>query len=151
MVESHNQDIMEKYVEALQYYVQQATLNRIKLTLERELQEMNFDIDVMISTTVRKPRPIFLHFEGLDEIPMVVFEWLSEFSKIYDLKYINSRGNLFAIFLRKDYDHINEIQKNNQSLYSLYRKEKQTILEREKLSNEDLYTYNIKAKLKTDS
>ena len=140
----------EKIVNNIQQLVNQATLNRIKATMERQLEDMNFDIDIMISTVITHPRPIFLHFEDLEEIPMVVFEWLSRFSREYGLKYVNSKGNLFTFFLKKDYDDINKIQTANTSLYSIYRKEKSTILQREKMSEENLYTYNIKKSVKSE-
>ncbi len=128
----------------LQKLVNQATLNRIKVTMERQLAHMNYDIDIMISTVITHPRPIFLHFEDLEEIPMAVFDWLSRFSKEYGLKYVNSKGNLFSLFLKRDYDDINKIQTPNTSLYSIYKKEKATILQREKMNEENLYSYTMK-------
>ncbi|MBY9000442.1 MAG: hypothetical protein KGD64_05975 [Candidatus Heimdallarchaeota archaeon] len=138
----------EIIVKNLQKLVNQASLNRIKVTIERQLAEMNYEIDIMISTVITYPRPIFLHFEDLEEIPMVVFDWLSKFSKEYGLKYMNSKGNLFSLFLKKDYDNINEIQTANTSLYSIYKKEKASILQREKLSEENLFSYTLKKRSK---
>lgn len=134
----------EQIVVNLQKLVNQATLNRLKVTIERQLEEMNYEIDIMISTMIPHPRPIFLHFEDMEEIPMDVFEWLGNFSKKNGLKYVNSKGKLFSLFLKKNYDDINEIQTVNTSLYSIYRKEKASILQREKMSEENLYTYNVK-------
>ncbi len=134
----------EKIVNNLQKLVNQATLSRLKATIERQLDEMNYEIDIMVSTMITHPRPIFLHFEDMEEIPMDVFEWLGDFSKKNGLKYVNSKGNLFSLFLKKDYDDINEIQTTNTSLYSIYRKEKASILQREKMSEENLYTYTVK-------
>ncbi|MHA1550977.1 MAG: hypothetical protein ACTSUP_01025 [Candidatus Heimdallarchaeaceae archaeon] len=134
----------EKIVNNLQKLVNQATLNRLKVAIERQLEEMNYEIDIMISTRIPHPRPIFLHFEDLEEVPMDVFEWLGDFSKKNGLKYVNSKGNLFSLFLKKDYDDINQIQTANTSLYSIYRKEKATIMQKEKMSEENLYTYTTK-------
>ena len=138
----------EKIVANLQQLVNQASLNRIKATMERQLADMNYDIDIMISIVITHPRPIFLHFEDLEEIPMAVFDWLSRFSKEYGLKYVNSRGNLFSLFLKKDYYDINMIQTANTSLYSIYKKEKASILQREKMSEENLYSYTTKKESK---
>ena len=134
----------EQIVVNLQKLVNQASLSRLKARIERQLEKMNYEIDKLISTMIPHPRPIFLHFEDMEEIPMDVFEWLGDFSKKNGLKYVNSKGNLFSIFLKKDYDDINEIQTANTSLYSIYRKEKATILQREKMSEENLYTYTTK-------
>lgn len=134
----------EQIVNNLQKLVNQATLNRLKVKIERHLDKLNYEIDIRISTMISHPKPIFLHFEDMEEIPMDVFEWLGDFSKKNGLKYVNSKGNLFTLFLKKDYDDINEIQTANTSLYSIYRKEKATILQREKMSEENLYTYTTK-------
>ncbi|MHA1347111.1 MAG: hypothetical protein ACTSVO_01410 [Candidatus Heimdallarchaeaceae archaeon] len=115
---------IEKIVNNLQKLVNQATLNRLKTSIERQLEEKNYEIDILVSTMITHPRPIFLHFEDLEEIPMDVFEWLGDFSKKNGLKYVNSKGNLFSLFLKKDYDNINEIQTTNTSLYSIYKKKK---------------------------
>ena len=138
----------KEIVDNLQKLVNQATLNRLKATIERYLSTLNYEVDVMISTIITHPRPIFLHFEDLEEIPMDIFEWLGNFSRVHKLKYVNSKGNLFSIFLEKDYDDINEIQTANTSLYSIYKKEKSTILQREKMSEETLYSYKIKKKIR---
>ena len=51
---------------------------------------------------------------------------------------------LFSLLLKKDYDDINQIQIANKSLYSIYRKEKATIMQKERMSEENLYTYTTK-------
>ncbi|GAH68288.1 unnamed protein product, partial [marine sediment metagenome] len=42
----------EQIVVNLQKLVNQATLNRLKVTIERQLEEMNYEIDTMISTMI---------------------------------------------------------------------------------------------------
>lgn len=138
----------EHIVKNLQKLVNQATLTRLKAKIERQLGEMNYEIDMIVSTMITHPRPMFLHFEDLEEIPMDIFEWLGEFSKENGLKYVNSKGNLFSFFLKREYDYINDIQTPNTSLYSMYKKEKATILQREKIREENLYSYTVKKESK---
>jgi hypothetical protein len=91
----------EHIVKNLQKLVNQATLSRLKVKIERQLEDMNYEIDIMLSTMIAHPRPIFLHFEDLEEIPMDVFEWLGDFSKKNGLNYVNIKGNLFYLLIKK--------------------------------------------------
>ena len=134
----------EDLVENLQKLVSQATINRVKEVLEQTVKDWDVEVDIMIPTRVSHPKPIFLYLKNLEEIPMDVFEWLNEFSRHYDLKYINSKGNLFALYLYKEFDMRTELDDNEPSLYETYEREKKSIIEREKMQDESLYDYNIK-------
>ena len=134
----------EDLVNNLQKLVSQATITRVKEVLEQTVKDWDVEVDIMIPTRVSHPKPIFLYLKNLEEIPMDVFEWLNEFSRHYDLKYINSKGNLFALYLYKEFDQRTEIHEEEPSLYETYQREKKSIFEREKMQDENLYDYNIK-------
>jgi hypothetical protein len=140
-----NSKTAEEIVDTIQGLVKQASLNRIKGVLESYIEEWGVKASVMIPTRIASPKPIFLYLEEMEEIPMEIFDWLSEFSKYYDMKYINLRGNLFALYLYRDFD--SRKRENNEkdfSLYDIYEKEKKSILEREKMKDESVYEYKIK-------
>ena len=134
----------EDLVDNLQKLVSQATINRVKEVLEQTVKDWDVEVDIMIPTRVSHPKPIFLYLKDLKEIPMDVFEWLNEFSKHYDLKYINTKGNLFALYLYKEFDMRTEIIAKEPSLYETYEREKKSIIEREKMQDENLFDYNIR-------
>ncbi len=134
----------EDLVENLQKLVSTATINRVKEVLEQTVKDWDVNVDIMIPTRVSYPKPIFLYLKDLEEIPMDVFEWLNEFSRHYDLKYINTKGNLFALYLYKEFELRTEVLDKEPSLYETYEREKKSIVEREKMQDENLYDYNIK-------
>ena len=146
MVETKNNNhaSAEEIVCNLQNLVKQATLNRVKGVLESYLEELGIEADIMIPTRISYPKPIFLYLEEMDEIPMEIFEWLNDFSKYYDMRYINMKGKLFAFYLYKDFDNRKEASEENISLYEIYEKEKKSIVEREELKEESVYNYKTK-------
>ena len=117
----------------LESYVQQAKLNRIKGVLENYVEEWDVKADILIPTRISYPKPIFLYLENLNEIPMEVFDWISEFSKYYDMKYVNLRGNLFALYIYKDFDKRREQGEKEASLYEIYEIERKSIFQREEI------------------
>ena len=135
---------MRAYLEHMQQYVQQATLNRIKKVLESYVKEWGVKADIVIPTRISYPKPIFLYLEEMEEIPMEVFDSLSDFSSYYDLKYINQKGKLFAFYIYKDYDKRYTYENGDMSLYEIYEKEKRSIIEKKEIKEEQLYDYNIK-------
>lgn len=137
----------EEIVNNLQKLVSQATLNRIKKVLESYEKEWDVKIDVIIPTRISHPKPIFLYLKEVDEIPMEFFEWLNDFCKYYDMKYINTKGNLFALYLYKDFNQRMKYNEKEESLYNIYETEKKSILQREKLKEETVYTYQIKKEI----
>ncbi len=141
---SENNQKMKEYVENMQQYVQQATLNRIKGVLESYVKEWGVKADILIPTRISYPKPIFLYLEEMDEIPMEVFDSLSDFSSYYDLKYINHKGKLFAFYIYKDFNRRDTYEEQDISLYELYEKEKRSILEKEDIKDKSLYDYNIR-------
>ncbi|MCE7742146.1 MAG: hypothetical protein GOP50_06775 [Candidatus Heimdallarchaeota archaeon] len=143
MSESNNEK-MKEYVENMQQYVQQATLNRIKGVLESYVKEWGVEADILIPKRISYPKPIFLYLKNMDEIPMEVFDSLSDFSSYYDLKYINQKGKLFAFYIYKDYNRRDTHEGAELSLYEIYEKEKRSIIEKEEIPDESLYDYNIK-------
>lgn len=135
---------MEEMLTALESYVQQAKLNRIKGVLENYVKEWEVKANVIIPTRITYPKPIFLYLEELNEIPMEVFDWISEFSKYYDMKYVNLRGNLFALYIYKDFDRREEKGEKEASLYEIYERERKSIFQRDDIKEESVYDYNIK-------
>ena len=111
-----NKEKMKEYVENMQQYVQQATLNRIKRVLESYVKEWGVKADILIPTRISYPKPIFLYLEDMDEIPMEVFDSLSDFSSYYDLRYINQKGKLFAFYIYKDFARRNFQEKTSQAV-----------------------------------
>ncbi|MHA1667292.1 MAG: hypothetical protein ACTSUR_01440 [Candidatus Heimdallarchaeaceae archaeon] len=134
----------EEIVNNIQKLVSQATLTRIKGVLESYENESNVKFDVMIPTRIAYPKPIFLYIGEMEEIPMEFFEWLNDFCKYYDLKYINIKGNLFALYLHKDFRKRASFEDKEESLYSIYETEKKSIIQREKLKEEEVFSYKIK-------
>jgi hypothetical protein len=141
---NNNHKSAEEIVDNLQNLVKQASLNRIKGVLESYIDEWGIEADVMIPTRISYPKPIFLYLEDMEEIPMEIFEWLGDFSKYYDMRYINMKGKLFAFYLYKDFNHRKEISEDEVSLYEIYEKEKRSIIEKEELKGESVYNYKIK-------
>lgn len=141
---NNNHKSAEEIVDNLQNLVKQASLNRIKGVLESYLEEWGIIADVVIPTRITYPKPIFLYLEEMEEIPMEIFEWLNDFSKHYDMKYINMKGKLFAFYLYKDFDHRKEVVDEEVSLYEIYEKEKKSIIERVELKEESVYKYKTK-------
>ena len=141
---SNNNKSAEEIVHNIQNLVKQASLNRIKGVLENYIEEWGITADVMIPTRISYPKPIFLYLEDMEEIPMEIFEWLNDFSKHYDMKYINMKGKLFAFYLYKDFDHRKEVVEEEVSLYEIYEKEKKSIIEREDFKEESVYKYKTK-------
>ena len=146
MVETKNNNhkTAEEIVDNIQNLVKQASLNRIKGVLESYVEEWGIKADVVIPTRISYPKPIFLYLEEMEEIPMEIFEWLNDFSKYYDMKYINMKGKLFAFYLYKDFDNRKEISDKEISLYEVYEKEKKSIIEKEDLKEESVYNYKIR-------
>ena len=138
---------MKEYVENMQQYVQQATLNRIKKVLESYVQEWGVKATILIPTRLAYPKPIFMYLEEMDEIPMEVFDSLSDFSSYYDLKYINQKGKLFAFYIYKDYKKRDITDESEPSLYEIYEKERKSIIEKEEIKDEALYDYNIRKEI----
>jgi hypothetical protein len=141
---NNNHKSAEEIVDNLQNLVKQATLNRVKGVLESYVEEWGVEADVLIPTRISYPKPIFLYLENMEEIPMEIFEWLNDFSKYYDMRYINMKGKLFAFYLYKDFDHRKEANEEDISLYEIYEKEKKSIVEREELKEESVYNYKPK-------
>ncbi len=140
-----NSEKMKEYVENMQQYVQQATLNRIKGILESYVKEWGVKADILIPKRISYPKPIFLYLDDMDEIPMEVFDSLSDFSSYYDLKYINQKGKLFAFYIYKDYNKRDLLDGTDDvSLYEIYEKEKKSIFEKEEIKDESLYDYKIR-------
>ena len=146
MTEKNNHK-MKEMVLTMESYVQQAKLNRIKGVLESFVKEWEVKADVLIPTRITYPKPIFLYLEEIDEIPMEVFDWISEFSKYYDMKYVNLRGNLFALYIYKDFDRREEQGEKEDSLYEIYLMERKSIFQKEEKKDENLYGYNIKKEI----
>ncbi|MHA1217964.1 MAG: hypothetical protein ACTSSN_04855 [Candidatus Heimdallarchaeaceae archaeon] len=140
----NNINNMEEMLTTLESYVQQAKLNRIKGVLENYVKEWEVEANIIIPTRITYPKPIFLYLEELNEIPMEVFDWISEFSKYYDMKYVNLKGNLFALYIYKDFDRREEKGEKETSLYEIYEKERKSIYQREDIKEESVYDYNIK-------
>jgi hypothetical protein len=134
----------KELVENLQKLVSQASINRIKGVLENYVKEWGIKADVTIPTRISYPKPIFFHIQDMEEIPMEIFEWVTSFSKHYDLKYVNLKGNFFAFFLYKDFDKRKKLTVKEPSLYEIYEKEKKSIFERDKLKEESVYDYKIR-------
>ncbi len=143
MTENNNNN-MEEMLTTLESYVQQAKLNRIKGVLENYVKEWEVEANIIIPTRITYPKPIFLYLEELNEIPMEVFDWISEFSKYYDMKYVNLKGNLFALYIYKDFDRREEKGEKEASLYEIYERERKSIYQREDIKEESVYDYNIK-------
>ena len=143
MTENNNNNI-EEMLTTLESYVQQAKLNRIKGVLENYVKEWEVEANIIIPTRITYPKPIFLYLEELNEIPMEVFDWISEFSKYYDMKYVNLKGNLFALYIYKDFDRRAEKGEKEASLYEIYERERKSIYQREDIKEESVYDYNIK-------
>jgi hypothetical protein len=139
-----NNNKMEEMLTNLESYVQQAKLNRIKGVLESYVKEWEVKADILIPTRITYPKPIFLYLEDINEIPMEVFDWISEFSRYYDMKYVNLRGNLFALYIYKDFNRRREQGEKQDSLYEIYEKERKSIFQRDEIEDENLYDYNIK-------
>ena len=144
MSENNGGQNAKKLVENLQKLVSQASINRIKGVLENYVKEWGIKADVTIPTRISYPKPIFFHIHDMEEIPMEIFEWVTSFSKHYDLKYVNLKGNFFAFFLYKDFDKRKKLAVEEPSLYEIYEMEKKSIIEREKLSEESVYDYKIR-------
>ena len=142
MPESNNNK-MKEYLENMQQYVQQATLNRIKKVLESYVKEWGVEAEILIPKRIAYPKPIFLYLKNMEEIPMEVFDSLSDFCNYYDLKYINQRGKLFAFYIYKDYNKRDTYNDDKTSLYEIYQKERKSIVEKEEIKDESLYDYNI--------
>ena len=142
MSESNNNK-MKEYLENMQQYVQQATLNRIKKVLESYVKEWGVEAEILIPKRIAYPKPIFLYLKNMEEIPMEVFDSLSDFCNYYDLKYINQRGKLFAFYIYKDYNKRDTYNDDKTSLYEIYQKERKSIVEKEEIKDESLYDYNI--------
>ena len=139
-----NSEKMKEYVENMQQYVQQATLNRIKKVLESYVKEWGVEADILIPKRLSYPKPIFMYLKEMEEIPMEVFDSLSDFSNYYDLKYINQKGKLFAFYIYKDYSKREVTHDEELSLYEVYERERRSIIEKEEIRDESLYDYNIK-------
>ena len=146
MVEAKNNNhkTAEEIVDNLQNLVKQATLNRVKGVLENYVEEWGVKADIMIPTRISYPKPIFLYLEEMEEIPMEIFEWLNDFSKHFDMRYINMKGKLFAFYLYKDFNLRKEENDEEVSLYEIYEKEKRSIIEREDMKEESVYNYKTK-------
>jgi len=142
-----NKEKMKEYVVNMQQYVQQATLNRIKGVLESYVKEWGVKADILIPKRLSYPKPIFLYLEEMDEIPMEVFDSLSDFCSYYDLKYINQKGKLFAFYIYKDYNKRDLLEDEEMSLYEVYYKERKSIIEKEEIKDESLYDYNIRKEI----
>ncbi|MCE7749072.1 MAG: hypothetical protein GPJ51_11785 [Candidatus Heimdallarchaeota archaeon] len=140
----NNTNNMEEMLTTLESYVQQAKLNRIKGVLENYVKEWEVEANIIIPTRITYPKPIFLYLEKLNEIPMEVFDWIGEFSKYYDMKYVNLKGNLFALYIYKDFDRREEKGEKEASLYEIYERERKSIYQREDVKEESVYDYNIK-------
>ncbi len=134
----------KELVDNLQKLVSQASINRIKGVLENYVKEWGITADVTIPTRISYPKPIFFLIQDMEEIPMEIFEWITAFSKHYDLKYVNLKGNFFAFYLYKDFDKRKKTDEKEPSLYEIYEKEKKSIIERDKLSGESVYDYKIR-------
>ncbi len=143
MAENSNHK-MEEMVYTMESYVQQAKLNRIKGVLENYVKEWEVKAKILIPTRITYPKPIFLYLEEINEIPMEVFDWISEFSKYYDMKYVNLKGNLFALYIYKDFDRRKEQGEKQASLYEIYERESKSIFQRDEIRDESLFDYNIK-------
>ena len=60
------------------------------------------------------------------------------------MKYVNLKGNLFALYIYKDFDRREEKGEKEASLYEIYERERKSIYQREDIKEESVYDYNIK-------